>query len=249
MLHCCYHPISQPRKLRHSRLGSSEWEENPIQTQRVTSELSVLYWLSVEQVFLRSQRKWRLASDYVLGHWPLPWRGHTHAHIELSLKTYFGWEAVHAPRQLPRFVHSEKYVYDLGKAQEIMTCRLETSQKGDFSEQIGVYGVCHIGRYVHRCDRVDKRKRARTWDPSPGFSHTTELIQKPSLSIALQSWVMLCFSLPQTSRTPPQARLVPLTSAAPRWPCPGMAPPTMGAAPYSPTASRSGTQWTRRGRN
>lgn len=56
---------------------------------------------------------------------------HTHTHIltlsnsEFSLKTDFDGKQSTPFGQLPRSVYSEKYVYDMGKVQEIMTCRLE----------------------------------------------------------------------------------------------------------------------------
>ena len=91
---------------------------------------------------------------------------HIHTLISLSRHIFDGKQST-PPGELPRSVYTEKYVYDLGKAQEIMTCRLETSQKRWYiqANSICICGASHVDRCLHRCDCADEGKRAGTREP------------------------------------------------------------------------------------
>ena len=91
----------------------------------------------------------------------------THTLHSLSRHIFDGRQSI-PPGELPRSVYTEKYVYDLGKAQEIMTCRLETSPKRWYiqANSICICGAFHIDRCLHRCDCADEGKTARTRDHS-----------------------------------------------------------------------------------
>ena len=117
----------------------------------------------------RVPEKAETSSCYVSGHWPQAWRRHMHIHTLNSLSRHiFDGKQSTPPAELPRSVYTEKYVYDLGKAQEIMTCRLETSQKRRYiqANSICVCWAFHIDRCLHRCDCAEEGKRAGTRDHS-----------------------------------------------------------------------------------